>query len=145
MNNTDDLLVVQTEYAVPIETVWAALTQLEQLRKWFFTQIPEFNAEVGFHTEFDVKAPSRVFRHMWTLTEVDAPHRITYRWWYDDLPGKAYVTFELVAKSDTVTSCKVINSVVENFPDEYPEFTRESAEGGWNYFINEALKEYLLK
>jgi hypothetical protein len=35
--------------------------------------------------------------------------------------------------------------VLEDFPDDIPEFRRESCIGGWNYFINHRLKEYLDK
>jgi hypothetical protein len=35
--------------------------------------------------------------------------------------------------------------VIEKFPEDIPEFTRESGMVGWNYFIRKKLKEYLEK
>ncbi len=32
---------------------------------------------------------------------------------------------------------------VEKFPDNIPEFKRESDVAGWNYFIKDSLKEFL--
>lgn len=37
----------------------------------------------------------------------------------------------------------VTNEGLESFPPHIPEFKRESCEGGWTYFINQRLKEYL--
>jgi hypothetical protein len=33
--------------------------------------------------------------------------------------------------------------VVEDFPDDIPEFDRESCQSGWNYLISESLSSYL--
>ena len=35
--------------------------------------------------------------------------------------------------------------IVESFPQDIPEFSRMSCLGGWTYFINQSLKEYLEK
>jgi hypothetical protein len=32
--------------------------------------------------------------------------------------------------------------IVEDFPDDIPEFKRESGLEGWTYFIRKRLKEY---
>lgn len=145
MKNTDPLITKEAIYNASHKEVWAALTEHEALTKWFFPQIPEFKAEVGFSTAFDVKAPSRIFRHLWTLTEVEMPHRITYKWRYANCAGLGYVTFELADMGKGKTRCRLTNSVVKSFSDNYPEFKRESAVAGWQYFIGEALKNYLEK
>jgi hypothetical protein len=35
--------------------------------------------------------------------------------------------------------------VRETFPDDIPEFRRDSCIGGWEYLIQKSLKEYLEK
>ena len=77
MDKKDALLILEENYNSPITKVWAAITEVEQMRQWFFADIPDFSPTVGFHTEFDVQAPSRIFRHLWTITEAEPPHRIT--------------------------------------------------------------------
>ena len=144
MDKKDAPLILEEIYRNPIRQVWAAITEVDQMQQWFFADIPDFLPTVGFHTEFDVKAPSRIFRHLWTITEAEAPHRITYKWHYTDCPGLGFVTFELTELSGEETRCRLTNSIVESFPTELPEFKRESAEGGWTHFLGQ-LKEHLAK
>lgn len=54
----------------------------------------------------------------------------------------AFVTFELLEKQKEVT-LKLSLTITEDFPSDIPEFTRDSCQQGWNYFIGERLKEYL--
>lgn len=37
-----------------INTVWIALTDLTEMRKGFFAEIPSFKAEKGFEGSFDI-------------------------------------------------------------------------------------------
>jgi len=37
------------------------------------------------------------------------------------------------------------HKVEESFPDDIPEFSRESGFGGWKFFIKKSLKEFLEK
>jgi uncharacterized protein YndB with AHSA1/START domain len=68
--------------------------------------------------------------------------KISYYWQFEGYPGLGLVTFELTGQSDT-TTLKLTNAVLEDFPDDIPEFRRESCVGGWEYFIGQSLKEYL--
>lgn len=38
---------------------------------------------------------------------------------------------------------KLTHQVMESFPQDIPEFLRESGVKGWNYFIGESLKKFL--
>ena len=38
---------------------------------------------------------------------------------------------------------RLTDQTLESFPDDIPEFTRESGIEGWTFFINKSLKEYL--
>ena len=97
---------------------------------------------MGFATEFAVQNEDRIFTHLWTLTEVIPPKKITYNWKYKEYPGDSFVSFELIEGKNLVT-LKLSTKVVENFPEDIPEFKRESCKGGWNYFIKEKLKQFL--
>ncbi len=68
--------------------------------------------------------------------------KITYNWRYKEYPGDSFVTFQLTNDKNNV-QLKLTTVVVENFPKDIPEFTRESCIGGWNYFIKERLKQFL--
>jgi hypothetical protein len=54
------------------------------------------------------------------------------------------VKFELF-RQDFSTRLRLTHTVTEDFPDDIPEFTRESGLQGWTYFIKESLVEYLQK
>ena len=61
MKRVDPPIIVEETYNKPIDTVWSAITEPVQMRKWFFDNIPDFKPEVGFEIEFDVEAGGRVF------------------------------------------------------------------------------------
>ena len=86
----------------------------------------------------------RDFLHVWTITEVIPNQKLIYNWKYENLVGDSYVTFELTPLKE-VTQLTLTTKVVADFPDDIPEFKRESCIGGWNYFIKKWLYNYLLK
>jgi len=134
--------MIEQPFHFSIKIVWSAITELNQMKQWFFENIPSFKPEVGFDTGFIVENEGRVFPHLWKITEVAAPKKITYSWSYEGYPGKAFVTFEL-DEINNGTKLTLTNSVTESFPEDIPEFTLESCRAGWIYFIQQRLKAYL--
>jgi hypothetical protein len=112
------------------------------MRQWFFKDIPAFIPEVGFETQFNVKSQDRNFLHLWKITEVIPLKKITYNWKYEDYPGDSLVTFE-ISEQNNLTTIKITTLILESFPQDIPEFTRESYVEGWTYFIKKSLKEFL--
>jgi uncharacterized protein YndB with AHSA1/START domain len=142
MKNTEDPIIVSQNFNTSIVELWNAITELDQMKQWFFNNIKTFKAEVGFETQFLVQLEDRKFTHLWKLTEVIPFEKITYLWQYAEYPGVGIVTFNLTDNKEYVT-LKLVSTVTEDFPDEIPEFKRESGVMGWNYFIKLALKEYI--
>lgn len=142
MKTTDPTIIVEQEFDVSIITLWDAITRVDQMTQWFFKDIPDFRAEVGFNTRFNVRTPNREFMHLWTITEVVPGQKIVYNWNYEGYDGDTFVTFELFedgSRTRLVLNCEV----VEDFDDSIEEFKYESGLAGWNYFIKESLKAYL--
>ena len=135
-------IVVEQQFNQPVYQVWAAITERDKMVSWFFDNIPDFKAEVGFETSFDVHSGNRVFRHLWKIIEVVIPSKIVYHWSYPDFVGEGIVTFNLV-EIQNGSLLRLTNEGLHTFPDDIPEFTRESCLGGWKYFINGNLKNYL--
>jgi uncharacterized protein YndB with AHSA1/START domain len=52
MTKTNKPIVVDQTLNVSVSEVWNAITELEQMKQWFFNNIPAFEPVVGFHTEF---------------------------------------------------------------------------------------------
>lgn len=144
MKVTDGLIILEESFQSSIESVWAALTEIEQMRLWYFDNIPSFNPVVGFETQFNIKSETRNFLHNWKVTEAVPLKKIKYEWTFEGYSGRSTSLFELFSQDDS-TKLKLTVEVLEDFPDEIPEFRRESCIGGWNYFINNRLKEFLIK
>ena len=138
----NDVIITEQDFEQPIQSVWKAITNKSQMQDWFFDNIPEFKAEVGFKTQFMVETENRKFLHLWEIVEVIPNKKIKYNWRYQDYNGEAFVSFELTG-DETKTDLKVICEVIDSFDDSIPEFKNESCQAGWDYFIKDSLKQYL--
>jgi len=136
--------MVEQTFNESIDTVWNSITMIDQMRQWYFKNIPSFKPEVGFETQFSVQSQGRNFLHMWKVTEVVPKKMIMYNWKYDGYPGDSFVVFELF-KQNNLTKLRVTHQVQESFPEDIPEFSRESCIEGWTFFTRKSLKEFFEK
>ena len=136
-----DPVVIEQSFNEPVSTLWTAITDQNEMRQWYFNQIADFQPEVGFETQFEVDCEGQIFRHMWSVTEVEPEKRLSYDWKYDGIPGQSNVVWEI---SETPDGChlKLTHSGGETFPQDNPLFSRESGIAGWTYFIQENLPAY---
>lgn len=136
-------IIVEQIFQSSKEVIWEALTLPEQMKQWFFHQIPNFNAEVGFEVLFDVHANERVFPHLWKVLEVVPNKKLVIDWRYKGYKGAGKVTFELIDQP-TGNLVRLTAEGMESFPQDIPEFKRESGLAGWKYFIQGELKKFLI-
>ena len=144
MEDSKKPINVEQIFNTSIQNVWGAITELEQMKQWFFENIESFKPEVGFETQFTVQSQNRNFLHLWKLTEVVPLKKISYNWKYEGYTGDSFVVFELFEQHD-VTRLRLKHTITAPFPEGIPEFRRESGVEGWNYFIGQRLKYYLEK
>jgi len=142
MKRSDDPIIVEQIFDADPASVWVAITELKQMRQWFFENIPDFKPQVGFSVEFDVDAGERIFPHQWKITRVEPGKLIEYNWRYGGYTGDAIVIFEVIPVNGS-SMLRLTNIVTEDFQEDIPEFKRESCIGGWTYFIKKRLKDYL--
>ena len=142
MRSDEEPIVVEQKFNRPPQIVWEAITELDQMRQWYFEEIESFKPEVGFETRFSYTSEERDFLHIWKVTEVDPLKKIVYNWKFEGYPGDGFVVFEL-SGDENATTLTVTNVVTESFPDDIPEFKRESGVEGWKYLIQDCLKAYL--
>lgn len=135
-------IVFEQEFDVPVDELWRAITDRDQMVQWYFAEISAFVPVVGYQTEFVLQVEDRDIVHRWEVTEVIPGQKITVTWRFKDIPGDGAVTWEL-AERGAGSSLRLTNTGLETFPQDDPLFTRESCEGGWRYFINERLKPFL--
>ncbi|MGN7989766.1 SRPBCC family protein [Pedobacter sp. 22226] len=131
-------VIVERIYNVPIEKVWNALTDNNEIKQWYF-QLADFKPEVGFKFQFSGGADNGPqYLHLCEVTEVIPGKKIAYTWRYDGLPGNSEVSWELFEQGDK-TLLKLKHTGLESFATSGPDFAKSSFNGGWNYFLNEAL------
>jgi uncharacterized protein YndB with AHSA1/START domain len=142
MKKNEPPVVVEQWFDCQPGKIWNAITRPDQMRQWFFENIPAFDPVRGFETRFDVHVEDRVFPHVWRLIKVIPRIGFTIDWSYSGYPGRAFVQFELFDEGGK-TRLKLTHEITEDFPDNIPEFTRESCLHGWTWFIKDSLKNYL--
>jgi len=142
MKISDPPVIVSQTFALAKDELWKVITELDHMREWFFDSIPAFNPKEGFETSFTLSTGEREFEHVWKIIEVVDGSKIVYDWSYTGYQGRGLVSFELEGLGSE-TKLTLTNTTTEDWQDDIPEFRRESAEGGWDYFINQRLKKYV--
>jgi len=142
MKITIEPVVVNQTFHVSKDRLWNAITEKKQMKQWFFENIEAFEPKVGFETSFIVENEGRIFPHLWRITAVEPLRKISYNWQYEGYAGNSFVTFEL-SEYNKGSQLKLTHQVTESFPQDIPEFSRESCKEGWEWFINKRLKDYL--
>ena len=139
-NHVTDAVVVERTFNAPVAKVWKALTDVDQMREWYF-DLKEFNPTVGFEFEFVVEHEGNRYHHLCRVTEVIPEKKIAYTWRYKDQPGDSLVTLELFAEGDK-TRLKLTHSGIETFP-KTPAYARKNFENGWTQIIGTELKQFV--
>ena len=133
-------IVIERTFNAPIGRVWRALTDVDQMREWYF-DLKEFKAEVGFEFEFVVTHEGNTYHHLCKVTDVIPQKRIAYTWRYKGEPGDSLVTFELFAEGDK-TRLTLTHTGVESFP-KTPAYARKNFEAGWTELVGASLKKFV--
>jgi uncharacterized protein YndB with AHSA1/START domain len=143
MNTTRDLtdaVVVERIFNAPVGRVWTALTDVNEMRQWYF-DLKEFKPEIGFEFEFVVEHEGNAYHHLCKVTEVIPQKKIAYTWRYKGELGNSLVTFELFPDGDK-TRLKVTHTGIETFP-KTPAYARKNFEIGWTTLIDSELRQFV--
>lgn len=134
--------VIERVYQAPLEKVWKAITDKDQMKRWHF-DLPEFRPEVGFEFQFEGGTEEKSYLHLCQVTEVVPGQKLTYSWRYDGYEGNSFVTWELFAEGTDRTRLKLTHAGLETFPKHITDFARENFEAGWTDFVGELLKNFV--
>lgn len=132
-------VVIERTLNAPVTKVWQALTDVDQMRQWYF-DLKEFRPEVGFEFEFVVEHEGNRYHHLCEVTEVIPQRRIAYTWRYQGEPGDSLVTIELFGEGEK-TRLRLAHEGIESFP-KTPAYARKNFEAGWNAIIGTELKRF---
>ncbi len=142
MKKTDPPILVRAEFNKSAKELWNGLTNIKEMKKWYFEVLDDFQPEVGFKTAFKVKSENRTFTHQWEVIELIPEKKITYIWRFLEYPGVSSSSFEVFGDENS-SKLQLTILVQTDFPEDIPEFKRESCIGGWDYFIHGNLKKYM--
>lgn len=137
-------VIVEGIYNSPVEKVWQAITDKEKMKQWYF-DLAEFKPEVGFEFNFSgVGHKGEKYTHLCKVTEVISNKKLKYSWQYENITGTSFVTFELFEEGEK-TRVKLTHEGLETFPQNNPDFAKESFNAGWTELIGKSLGAFLEK
>jgi len=139
-NVNAEAVVVERTLDAPVARVWKALTEVDQMRQWYF-DLKEFRPEVGFEFGFVVEHEGNTYDHRCKVTEVIPQRKIVYTWRYEGHEGNSLVTIELFPEGDK-TRLKLTHTGLDTFP-RTQAFARENFEKGWTEGIGSELKKFV--
>jgi len=141
-NHLAEAVIVERTVNAPVARVWKALTDVDQMRAWYF-DLKEFKPQVGFEFEFIVEHEGNTYHHLCKVTEVVPQKKIAYTWRYKGEPGDSLVTFELFPDGNK-TRLKLTHTGIETFP-RTSAYARKNFEAGWTAIIGSELKQFVEK
>ena len=137
---TADAIVLERTLNAPVARVWKALTDIDQMREWYF-DLKEFKPEVGFEFEFIVEHEGNSYHHLCRVIEVIPERKIAYTWRYKGEQGDSLVTFQLSPEGEK-TRLKLTHTGIETFP-RTPAYARKNFENGWTAIVDSELRPFI--
>jgi uncharacterized protein YndB with AHSA1/START domain len=134
-------IVKEVELNAPVSKVWKALTDRDQMKKWYF-DIVQFKPEPGFEFQFEGGTEEKSYLHLCRIIEVVPESKLSYSWRYNGYPGNSVVTFELFPDGNR-TRLKLTHEGIETFGTENPDFAKKNFEAGWSEIIGKSIKEFV--
>lgn len=125
-----------------VERVWKALTDLEQMKQWYF-ELDAFEPQKGFQFSFYGQGTKgEQYLHECEVLEVLPLQKISYSWTYKGFEGYSVVSFELESAGEK-TKITVTHSGLDSFPANNPDFAAENFNMGWTELIGKLLPDFL--
>lgn len=138
----DTPFVIERTFNAPIEKVWKAITDKDEMKQWYF-DLAEFKPVAGFEFQFTGEGhKGEKYLHLCTITEAVANKKLTYSWRYDGYEGNSFVTFELFEEGGK-TRLKLTHEGLETFPMNNTDFAKESFAEGWTHIIGISLQKFI--
>jgi len=146
MENKADRIVLERTYNAPIEVVWRAITDREQLKQWYFDFPKEFKLEVG--QSFDWHAGDNEHNqwlHRGKMVEIVPGKKLVHTWEYPGYSGTSTVSWELSSVDAKTTKLLFTHLFNIPFDPTMDVFKRENFVQGWDHILNKGLVEFLQK
>lgn len=136
------ILIIERIYEAPIEKVWEALTNKDQMKHWYF-EVSDFKAEVGFEFQFSAESEGKIYLHKCKVVEAEPITKIAYTWSYEGYVGQSLVKFDLFSEAENKTRLKLTHSDLDTYSEDNPEFSKESFNEGWKSILGQSLRNFV--
>lgn len=137
----DQTIVKDIAFNAAITTLWDAITDPEEMKKWYFN-IQDFKLVEG--NKFYFYEPNgKNFKHVCRILEVVPGERIRYTWSYPEYSKAISVVSWQLTSVDRITHVRLKHSGIENFSSLGPNFESSSFDAGWDAIIMKSLPEFL--
>src|SRR5688572_151 len=91
----DEPVIVESTYNAPVERVWKAITDKQQMKEWYF-DLKSFEPKVGFEFDFTGGDDKKQYLHVCKIRAVEPNKKLAHTWTYpEESPNISEVTFEL--------------------------------------------------
>ncbi|MFC3158272.1 Uncharacterized conserved protein YndB, AHSA1/START domain [Chryseobacterium arachidis] len=135
-------IIVEHKVNAPIDKVWQALTDKNEMRIWYF-DIEDFELKIGAIFNFYEPGDEKKYHHQAEVVEIIPNKKLKHTWTYPEFSDqKTILTWELQADADH-TLIKLIHDDIDYFGDLGENFSRNAFTEGWNGIIGQSLKPYL--
>jgi len=121
--------------------VWAALTEKEQLAKWFHAS-DDYTGETGKTFHMDALHEGKNYLHTLTITEQIPEQKLSLDWHINGDVGVTHVTYLLEPQGES-TKVTVTHSGFENYERAAAEDNRSGYDAGWEHVLFSLLKPYV--
>lgn len=136
-------VIIEQEYPVPIDKVWNAITDKEEMKQWYFT-IHDFILKKGSTFNFYESEETKQYHHRCLITEIKPKTKFQHTWTYpDNSHGQSLLTWMLEPLEEG-TRVTIIHEGVDSFRRAGRNFSRESFKAGWKEILGKSLKNYLI-
>lgn len=135
-----DIIIKEHIFNHPIDTVWKAISEAEEISSWFIKA--DFKAEAGYKFTFTASEEQDCTQITGEVKEA-TPYTLIYTWVLQDTSLETLVKWELEEKEGK-THLNLEHSGISGYPGDTAIALFKNYSGGWNSCINE-LQNFLTK
>lgn len=138
----DEPAVIERSIAAPVEKIWRAITDKDEMKKWYF-DIPAFKPEPGCEFQFEGGPDGGIkYLHLCKVTEVVPQKKLTHSWRYKGYPGNSFVSWELFDEG-VKTRVRLTHAGLSSFGTDNPDLAPQNFVQGWTHIVGTSLKEFV--
>ncbi|WP_288789407.1 SRPBCC family protein [Elizabethkingia miricola] len=135
-------VIVTETYNVPVEQVWKAITDKDEMKIWYF-DIPNFVLKEGAVFDFFEPGDEKKYLHRCQVLGFEPNRFLKHTWTHPDHSrGSSELLWEL-EKTDNGTKLTLTHTGLDSFSDAGADFAKENYKTGWNEILGKSLKNFL--